>query len=185
MAEALSCRVILEAYDTNPYLAKVYAGNKDLALSSQLYFLTSRVEQLNPSVREKNQPIVADYVFQKELIYANLLLSKEQLALYKKIYSQLAPGIISPALLIYLTDSPKQCLERIHSRNRPYEQKIELSFLEGIDAGYKELVRGWKNSPVITLNNFDARDKVFIDRLVGQTRYYVFPRDTYEGSKNN
>lgn len=185
LAKALSCRVILEAYDTNPYLAKVYAGNKDLALSSQLYFLTSRVEQLNPSIREKNHPIVTDYVFQKELIYANLLLSKEQLVLYEKIYSQLAPGIISPSLLIYLTDSPKQCLERIHSRNRPYEQQIQLGFLEAIDAGYKELVAGWKHSPVITLNDFDCRNLKSIDWLVGQTGYYILPRDTYENRKND
>jgi deoxyguanosine kinase len=185
LATALSCRVILESYDTNPYLAKVYAGNKDLALSSQLYFLTSRVEQLNPSIREKNKPIVTDYVFQKELIYANLLLSKEQLTLYEKVYSQLAPGIISPALLLYLTDSPQVCLERIHSRNRPYEQKIELGFLEGIDAGYRGLVAGWKYSPVLTLNDFDCRDEKSIDWLVSRMKYYLFPRDTYEGRKNN
>ncbi|MBN2020680.1 MAG: 2-amino-4-hydroxy-6-hydroxymethyldihydropteridine diphosphokinase [Sedimentisphaerales bacterium] len=194
LAEALSCRAILEAYDTNPYLPKVYAGNKELALSSQLYFLTSRVEQLNPSIREKNNPVVSDYVFQKEQIYAKLTLSKEQFTLYQKVYSQVAPGVINPALVIYLTGPPKVCLERIHKRNRAYEQKIEISFLEAIDAGYKELVAGWRLSPVITLNDFDCFDDKAVSGLAEQVKYYVMPPFTspvrpteehYESRKND
>jgi deoxyguanosine kinase len=181
LGEALSCRVILEAYDTNPYLPKVYAGNKDLALSSQLYFLTSRVEQLNPSIRENNHPVVVDYVFQKEQIYARITLSKEQHTLYQKVYSQLAPGILRPAIVLYLTDSPQRCLERIHKRNRPYEQGIQIDFLQAIDAGYKELVAGWKLSPVITLDDFDSFNQAAVDELAGRVKYYISPRATDAG----
>jgi len=172
LASAMSCGVILERYDTNPFLAKVYGGNKDLALDSQLYFLTSRLEQLEPANMGKGRPAVADYVFDKELIYANVLLSREQLTLYEKIYTRLDGGIC-PAILIYLTDSPKQCLERIHQRNRPYEQQIQTGFLEQIDAGYKKLTAGWENSPVITLNEYDCRNQKSVDRLARQVEYYI------------
>jgi deoxyadenosine/deoxycytidine kinase len=174
LALAMSCGVILERYDTNPFLAKVYGGNRDLALDSQLYFLTSRLEQLNPAKLDKGRAVVADYVFDKELIYANVLLSKEQLTLYEKIYTRLDGGIC-PAILIYLTDSPKQCLERIHQRNRPYEQKIQTGFLEQIDAGYKKLIAGWKQSPVITLDEFDCLNQKSVDRLARQIEYYIRP----------
>jgi 2-amino-4-hydroxy-6-hydroxymethyldihydropteridine diphosphokinase len=185
LSTILSCRLILEAYDTNPYLPKVYAGNRDLALDSQLYFLTSRLEQLNPDTLEKDRPAISDYVFQKELIYANLLLSKEQLDLYLKIHNRFSQGIIAPAILIYLADSPAQCLQRIHNRNRPYEQQIQMSFLEAIDRGYKKLIAEWKLSPVITLKDFDCLNQKSVDRLADQIEYYLHPPETYEGNKKN
>ena len=185
LAATLSCRIILERYDTNPFLPKVYAGNRDLALDSQLYFLTSRVEQLSPAILDKGRPVVTDYVFQKELIYANLLLSDKQLELYLKIYERLSPAVVAPSVLLYLADSPQVCLERIHQRNRPYEQQIQTIFLQAIDAGYKKLVAEWNHSPVITLADFDCLNEKSVDRLAGQIGYYLNPQDTYESRKNN
>jgi 2-amino-4-hydroxy-6-hydroxymethyldihydropteridine diphosphokinase len=180
LAVVLSCPAIFEAYDTNPFLPQVYAGNKDLALDSQLYFLTSRVEQLNPAILDKDRPVVTDYVFQKEQIYANLLLSAEQLALYQKIYSQLSPVVASPAVVIYLPDSPKKCLERIRRRNRPYEQGIKMGFLSAIDAGYKKLIADWTLSPVITLTDFDCLNQNAVDLLACRIEYYINPPNTKE-----
>jgi len=180
LAAGLSCKVIFEAYDTNPFLPKVYAGNKDLALDSQLYFLTSRLEQLNPATLDKNRPVVTDYVFHKELIYANLLLSNEQMNLYLNVYARLSSGVAAPALLIYLADSPGDCLQRIRRRNRPYEQRIEMDFLEAIDAGYKKLIAGWKLSPVITLTDFDCLNQNAVDLLACRIEYYINPRNTKE-----
>ncbi|MCJ7776844.1 MAG: 2-amino-4-hydroxy-6-hydroxymethyldihydropteridine diphosphokinase, partial [Sedimentisphaerales bacterium] len=178
LAASLSCKAIFEAYDTNPFLPLVYAGNRDLALDSQLYFLTSRVEQLNPALLDKEGLVVTDYIFQKEQIYANLLLSAEQLVLYQKIYSQLSPVVAAPAAVIYLTDSPKKCLERIRRRNRPYEQQIQTGFLEDISAGYKELIADWKLSPVITLTDFDCLNQNAVDLLACRIEYYINPRNT-------
>jgi 2-amino-4-hydroxy-6-hydroxymethyldihydropteridine diphosphokinase len=168
-----SCRVILEAYDTNPYLARVYAGNRELALDSQLYFLTSRLEQLGPGALEKGRPVVADYIFQKEQIYAKLLLNAEQLALYQKVYALVSPAVAGPVLVIYLRNSPRQCLERIHRRNRPYEQGIESGFLETINAGYEQLLSDWKLCPVIRLTDFDCLNETAIDALARSVKYYI------------
>jgi 2-amino-4-hydroxy-6-hydroxymethyldihydropteridine diphosphokinase len=175
LAASLSCKAIFEAYDTNPFLPQVYAGNKALALDSQLYFLTSRVEQLNPGLLDKDGLVVTDYIFQKEQIYANLLLSAEQLALYQKIYSQLSPVVATPVVVIYLPDSPKKCLERIRRRNRPYEQRIETDFLSAIDAGYKKLIADWMLSPVITLTDFDCLNQNAVDLLACRIEYYINP----------
>lgn len=178
LAAVLACAAVFERYDTNPFLPKVYAGNKDLALDSQLYFLTSRVEQLSPAVLDKGRPVVTDYVFQKELVYANLLLSDKQLELYLKIYERLSPVVVAPSVLLYLADSPQVCLERIHQRNRPYEQQIQTGFLQAIDAGYRKLVAGWKHSPVITLTDFDCLSEKYVDLLASQIGYYLNPSQT-------
>jgi deoxyadenosine/deoxycytidine kinase len=129
--------------------------------------------------------VVSDYVFQKELIYANLLLSDEQRELYLKIYKQLSPGVTTPAVLLYLADSPQVCLDRIRRRNRPYEQQIKPAFLQAIDTGYKQLVADWKHSPVITLADFDCLSKKSVDHLASQIGYYLNPQNTYESRKNS
>lgn len=173
LAETFKCRAIFEAYDTNPFLAKVYAGNHDLALDSQLYFLFTRFEQLNLVSLEKGKPIVTDYLFQKEQIYAKLTLNPEQLALYQKYYSIVSPVIANPVVVIYLQNPPSQCLERIHKRSRPYEQRIENSFLEAVGDGYEQGLHDWKVCPVIRLSNFDCFDKNAVDSLVKQLKYYI------------
>jgi deoxyguanosine kinase len=173
LAEAFKCRAIFEAYDTNPFLAKVYAGNRDLALDSQLYFLFTRFEQLSPASLEKGKPAVSDYLFQKEQIYAKLTLNAEQLSLYQKYYSIISPGIAHPVVVIYLQNQPKQCLERIHKRSRPYEQRIESGFLEAVGAGYEQGLHDWKVCPVIRLPSFDCFDKKAVDSLIRQLKYYL------------
>ena len=173
LSEAFKCRVIFEAYDTNPFLAKVYGGNRDLALDSQLYFLFTRFEQLKSTALEKGKVSVSDYLFQKEQIYARLTLNAEQLALYQKYYSLVSPEIANPAVVIYLPNPPNECLERIHKRMRPYEQRIESTFLEAVGAGYEEGLKNWKICPVIRLTDFDCFGEKAADLLIGQLKYYI------------
>jgi deoxyguanosine kinase len=175
LSNILDCKCILEPYDKNPYLPDVYAGKKELALDSQLFFLTSRVEQLNCNALDDGQIAISDYVFDKELIYAQLLLNTEQLALYKKIYPPFSVEVTPPLLVIYLTDSVQNCLERIHRRNRPYEQKIQPQFLDSLSRGHEELFADWKKCPVIRLSmsEFDYMQDGNIQHLVNQIRSYI------------
>ncbi len=175
LSELLGCKTLFEAYDTNPFMPDVYAGQKKAALDSQLFFLTSRTEQLNPAVLTPGRIVVSDYVFGKELIYAKQLLNPRQLVLYEKIYQPLHTMVAEPALVIYLQDSMGNCLERIHKRNRPYEQKIELQFLEALNCGYERLFRDWKTCPVICkqTSEFDCTQNSDIEHLANQIKSYV------------
>jgi len=175
LAALFSCKKLLEAYDTNPFLPEVYAGRKELALDSQLYFLTSRVKQLNPDVLGSGQMTVSDYVFDKELIYARRLLDKKQLAVYEQVYQPLAAKVAQPVLVIYLQDSVQNCLQRIHKRNRPYEQRIETEFLGTLSSDYDRLFTDWKSSPVIriSISEFDPVCGSDLQHLANQIRSYV------------
>ncbi|MBA7665725.1 Thymidylate kinase [subsurface metagenome] len=175
LSDSLGCRLILESYDTNPFMPDVYAGRKELALDSQLYFLTSRIQQLNRITLTKGQIAISDYIFDKELIYAKRLLNSQQLDLYQKICRPFAVEVAAPVLVIYLQDSAKNCLERIHKRNRPYEQEIELQFLEALSADYQQLFADWKLCPVIriSMSKFDHTKDGDIDHLASQIQSYV------------
>jgi deoxyguanosine kinase len=175
LADSLGCKILLEPYDTNPFMPDVYAGKKELALDSQLYFLTSRIGQLSRDILLAGQIAISDYVFEKELIYARRLLNAQQLALYETICPPFAAKAAAPVLVIYLRDSPLKCLERIQKRNRPYEQQIELQFLEALDSDYKQLFADWEICPVIriSMSELGYAEDASIDHLTNQIKCYV------------
>jgi deoxyadenosine/deoxycytidine kinase len=175
LSKRFGCKIFLEPYDQNPFLPAVYAGKKELALDSQLYFLTNRTQQLNRDTLPAGRITISDYIFDKERIYAKLLLSPRQLDLYKRIYPSFAAKVAPPVLVIYMVDLPQTCLERIYKRNRPYEQRIKLQFLNALAKGHERLFADWKTCPVIRLSgsNFDCTKPADVDLLANQIKYYV------------
>lgn len=175
LSQSLPASVLFEPYDTNPFLSQVYAGKTELALDSQLYFLVHRAEQLSPENLPSDRAFVTDYVFDKELIYARRLLDGEQLRLYESIYPSFAARVATPSVVIYLEDSPANCLERIHRRNRPYEQRMKLEFLESLDADYKQLFANWRACPLIRIpaSRLTGYSEEVVDHVVRQVRAYL------------
>ena len=175
LAEKLGCTVLHEAYDTNPYMSEVYAGRTDLALKSQLYFLNSRADQLKPEVLTVNEPVISDYIFEKDMIFAKQTLTDDEFAEYSKQYEQVAVNVQTPRLVIYLKDTPARALDKIHLRNRYYEQQIEQSTLADFAKDYDALICDYKLCPVIVLDAavFDCKKTDHIDSLVKQVRVYI------------
>lgn len=178
LSSLLNCKTLFEAYDTNPFMPEVYAGKKQAAFDSQMYFLKSRIEQLDSKKMMPSKPIISDYVFEKELIYAEQLLNAEQLVLYKEKYNSARDRVSPPVLIIYLRDLAENCLERIHRRNRPYEQRIELEFLNALDADYENLFNSWKRCPVIRIQaaKLDYSQTDWTKHLVKQIRSYIIEK---------
>ncbi len=175
LVKSLGSKLLREAYDKNPYLARVYDGQKELALDSQLFFLKSRVEQIGRGELTPGMIAVTDYVFDKEIIYARLTLNNEQYDRYMAEYRSAAGKVVEPSLVIYLSTEPEKCLERIRCRNRPYEQKIELSTLEHLYEEYEKMFADWRKSPVITPEpyEFDSRKDEDITKLAEESVYYI------------
>jgi len=168
-------QVLYEPYGENPYLEKVYAGQKQLALDSQLFFLVSRSKQLNTRTLTKRRGYLTDYIFDKELIYAKRLLSPDQLCEYEVLYAPFAAQVLNPSLVLFLADTPENCLNKIHRRNRPYEQNIKLDFLSQMAADYDTLFKKWKKSPTIKIDaaNIDITSDNYISDLLSQICYYI------------
>lgn len=173
LANLLFADLICEQYDDNPYLSDVYAGKTELALDSELFFLSSGASQLRKDRMFSGRRYVSDYVFDKALIYASGWLSEEDLKIYRNHYQSVQDGVISPVLVLYLQDSLENCLERIHLRNRPYEQKIELSFLEYLARGYDALYTDYAICPVIRLRSDDCRTPEQAKRIANEIQHYI------------
>jgi 2-amino-4-hydroxy-6-hydroxymethyldihydropteridine diphosphokinase len=175
LSDILGFKLIKEAYEANPFLQRVYAGDKAVALDSQLYFLLSRCEQLKAGGLAPNQPAVSDYIMDKELIYARIWLDEVQLEMYKKINAVMGKTVAEPALAVYLKLSAANCLERIKRRNRSFERKIDLQFLEKLHIGYEELFEKFNRCPVITLDadSVDFRQKQQVEAIGRKINYYI------------
>ncbi len=151
LAETLGATLLCEAYADNPYLPDVYAGCTDVALGSELFFLSSSATQLRRDRLENGRCCVSDYVFDKAKIYASSWLGARDLACYRKHYACVVKQIAAPVVVVYLTDDIQRCLERIHRRNRPYEQRIEARFLTDLKQKYDDLYDHWTVCPVIRI----------------------------------
>jgi deoxyguanosine kinase len=138
LAGRFGSELLREAYDTNPFLAEAYEG-KDVALDSQLYFLMSRFEQLGSNKLAAGEPVVSDYVFEKDRIFAKQTLNDAQFAEYSVWAEKIATAVSEETVVVYLRDEIEVILERIHKRNRSYEQRIELDWLERLGAEYDKL----------------------------------------------
>jgi len=179
LATTLDAEALREPYDTNPFLPQVYAGRKELALDSQLYFLLHRADQLRAEALSPECVSLTDYVFQKELIYARRLLDAEQLKLYERVHEVFAATVKDPVLVIYLEDSPERCLERIRRRNRPYEQQITVEFLDALREDYERLFEGWRSCPLIRLpaSEIGISDEAALEHVALQVKAYVAERE--------
>jgi 2-amino-4-hydroxy-6-hydroxymethyldihydropteridine diphosphokinase len=169
----LSAAGIFEDYDKNPYLPQVYAGRKDLALDSELYFLSSSVGQLSRQTLKPGRVYLSDYVFDKALMYAQSWLEPAPLAKYEEVFAEKRKEIASPVLVVSIEDTTQHCLERIHRRNRKYEQGIQSGFLKHQQDWYNKLYADWKTCPVIRIPAQLCRTDEQVQKLAAQIQYYL------------
>ena len=173
LAERLGAKLICEKYDANPFLADVYAGKTELALDSELFFLSSSASQLRKDRMKAGRLYINDYVFEKAHIYASGWLEADDLAKYEKNFDSICKSVTNPTLVIYLNDSVEHCLQRIHQRNRPYEQQIEPAFLEHLARGYDALYTDYAVCPVIRLGSDRCRTGEQVDRIAEEVKHYI------------
>jgi 2-amino-4-hydroxy-6-hydroxymethyldihydropteridine diphosphokinase len=177
LAECWGGKAVFEEYDKNPYLAKVYAGAKELALDSELYFLSSSVRQLSAETLTAGQIYVNDYVFEKARIYARSWLEAEQLAEYEAIYPERHKKAVLPTVVIYLEDSAEHCLERIHRRRRPFEQGIQTEFLKRLEGWYNDLFENWTACPLIRIRAEECQSPEQVRTLANEIRWYLATKE--------
>lgn len=141
LAAALDARLVLEVVEENPFLADFYRDPARYAFPTQAFFLLSRFRQHQALAQEAlfHRHTVADYLFDKDFLFASLTLEGAEWALYRELFDQLRPKLPAPDLVVYLRAQPELLLERIARRGRPFEAPIEPDYLRRIGEAYDEL----------------------------------------------
>ncbi|MET0217681.1 MAG: deoxynucleoside kinase [Burkholderiales bacterium] len=155
IAARLPARLLLEDPDANPFLARFYQDPERYALATQLFFLFQRVNHLSGTNQEDLLAgrTVADFILDKDPLFAQLTLTNEELALYQGIYGHLKPRAPSPDLVIYLKASPETLMERVRRRGVGYETGLTEDYLRRLADAYSRFFHHYDAAPVLIVNS--------------------------------
>lgn len=157
LAQSFGAELLLEKADDNPFLERFYHDPRGAALPAQLFFLFQRAEQLR-RLRQVDmfQPrMVADYLFDKDRVFAELNLDEHEFALYDKVYRQLVDEVPTPDLVIYLQAPIDVLQRRITQRGIGYEQSISDEYLTRLSDAYIQFFYHYDASPLLIVNTRD------------------------------
>jgi deoxyadenosine/deoxycytidine kinase len=175
LAARLGADLVLEQPDENPFLARFYEDMPRYALPAQLFFLFQRIRMLEPLAQPDMfaRPVVADFLLDKDPLFARLTLSADELALYEKIYAALKVRAPAPDLVIYLQAQPAVLIERVQRRAARYESDMSEDYLGRLAEGYARFFYHYDAAPLLIVNsenlNFVDRDPDF-ELLVSRVR---------------
>ncbi|MDO8465512.1 MAG: deoxynucleoside kinase [Gallionella sp.] len=167
LAQHISAATLLEKPDENPFLARFYQEPQRYALATQLFFLFQRGNEVRDLAQMDlfNAITVADYLFDKDPLFARLNLGDAEFELYQQIYRNLQLQVPVPDLVIYLQAAPETLVERVRRRAKPYEQTISDAYLLRVAQGYSDFFYHYEAAPVLMVNtehlNFEDGDEDF------------------------
>lgn len=154
LAADAGARLLLEQPENNPFLPRFYRDPTTGALPAQLVFLLQRAGQCEAFAQRDlfDEQWVADFLFDKDRLFAELTLSPTDLKLYDSIFERLAWSVPAPSAVIYLTAPVDVLMERIAERGRSYEAAISRQYLEDLSAVYARYFSAYRAAPVIEID---------------------------------
>ncbi len=161
LADRLHARRIFDCED-NPFLTEFYKEKPGAAFCTQMYFLFERHRRLRETqIEETPGAIVADFLFEKDKIFACLSLNNEELKLYERYFELFATEMPAPDLVIYLQASPDVLRSRIAKKGATGEGKISKAYLEEVVRAYEHFFFHYSASDLLVVNTSEID---FVDR---------------------
>jgi deoxyguanosine kinase len=145
--------LLLEAFEENPFLADFYADSARYAFQTQMFFLLSRYQQYQAiSGLLKRGPLVADYTFAKDSLFARLNLKGDEWDVYEQLHNVLADRIPLHDLVIYLRANTDVLMARIATRDRAYERAMDRGYIESLRQTYEQYFSSYTQTPLLTID---------------------------------
>ena len=146
--------LLLEEAEMNPFLERFYQNRQQTALATQLFFLFQRVQKITELKQRDmfDQTRVADFVLEKDPLFARVNLEPDEYALYQKVFEKMRIDAPVPDLVIYLQANPDTLMERIEQRGISAERLIDRSYLEQLNEVYSEFFLYYDAAPLLIVN---------------------------------
>jgi deoxyguanosine kinase len=154
LAESFNSHVLLEGVDENPFIERFYQDPRSAALQTQLFFLFQRARQMQ-ELRQADlfRPVrVADFIMEKDRLFAELTLDEEEFKLYEQVYQHVTIDAPLPDLVIYLQAPVDILLKRVAKRGRGYERNLDSRYLERLVESYTRFFYDYSQSPLLIVN---------------------------------
>ena len=195
ISERLGYRTVLDPRDENPFLRRFHQDPARYALAAQLSYFRLRLKQQQEIAAllaapakgagesESGDPVVADYLFARDELFARMTLTDEEYEIYDYFASSMNPDPPKPDLVIYLQAAAATLQRRIAHRGRQFESDIPLDYLQRLVEIYNQYFFHYKETPLLVINTTEmdyVNDEIELDYLIDEirrtragTRYYV------------
>ena len=161
LAEQLHARRIFDCED-NPFLGDFYDEKSGAAFRAQMYFLYERHRRLMQIQPEDSAaPIISDFLFERDKIFAYINLDNEELKLYERYFGMLTSSVAVPDLVIYLQAKPDVLLKRVSKKGDPTEKQISPEYLEAVANSYEHFFFRYSASNLLVV---DTSEIDFVER---------------------
>lgn len=154
LAESFGSDLLLEGVDENPFIERFYQDPKSAALQTQLFFLFQRARQLQ-ELRQADmfRPVhVADFIMEKDRLFAQMTLDEEEYKLYDQVYAHVTIDAPTPDLVVYLQAPVSVLVKRVSKRGRDYERHMDMDYLDRINESYTRFFYDYTAAPLLIVN---------------------------------
>lgn len=152
LAERIHARTVLDS-EENPFLKDFYRGQHGSAFRAQMYFLVNRFQQLSEiTLKQSQMPVVVDYLFEKDKLFAYINLNDDEVAVYDEYYRHFKEQLAPPDLVVYLKATPEVLRERIVRKNVESEAQISDEYLTEVTRAYEHFFSHYKASDVLVVD---------------------------------
>ena len=157
IAKTFNYDAFLEQPSENPFLKNFYRNQGQSALATQLFFLFQRMQQIQDLKQRSlfENVRVADFLIEKDRLFAEVTLTNEEMDLYNKVYDHITLDAPTPDLVIYLQAPIEILKERITKRGNINEQYLTLDYLERLNDEYSRFFLDYKSAPLLIINAAD------------------------------
>ena len=141
----------------NPYLDDFYNHMERWSFNLQIYFLKSRFQQLL-NIKNNKKTIVQDRtIYEDAHIFApNLkamgLMNQRDYKNYQELFELMESLIKGPDLLIYLSSSIPNLVNKIHKRGRKFENSISIDYLSRLNERYEAWTSTYDKGKIIIID---------------------------------
>lgn len=174
LAEEFKADLVKDTEAVNPYLKQFYKDPASVALHTQLHFLLSRLEVLNnPSIARPTGPVVADFLLDKDKLFAELTLNEDEWWMYTRMFDRMSENCVRPDLVIYLQAPLEKLIQRIERRGLRHEQRIDSHYLQQLITVYERYFHEYADSALLIVNASEiniADDEQDVSRLIEQIK---------------
>ena len=162
--ERFGWQPFFESVDDNPYLADFYGDMRRWSFHLQVSFLSQRFithRDITSSVRDvvQDRSIYEDAEIFAKNLHSIGRMDDRDYANYRALFDSMTSYLRAPDLMVSLRASVDTLLRQITLRGRSYEQGIERSYLEQLNALYEEWIAGYTLGPLLIIDT-DATDFV-------------------------
>jgi deoxyguanosine kinase len=151
--------------ENNPFLDRFYQELSGMALATQMWFLVERYDQMRQAAKDlagsEPPPMVADYLFEKDKLFAYINLTDAELALYNRFYQIFRSEVPTPDLVIYLHASPEVLKQRLKRKGISQEQAISDAYIEQVAKAYEHFFFHYTASDLLVV---DTSEIDFVNR---------------------